>query len=56
VDKRQKTTDDALISPDNLLTNITVAGAWKTDFVPDGLGRLRIELDYGWQNEVNGNQ
>jgi RHS repeat-associated protein len=31
-----------------LLTN-WVAGAWKSEFVYDGLGRRRIELDYGWQ-------
>ncbi len=36
-------------SPENQLTNITVAGAWKSDFVFDGLGRRRVELDYGWQ-------
>src|SRR5206468_1696243 len=32
------------------LTNITFAGAWKTEFVYDGLGRRRIERDYGWQS------
>ena len=37
-------------SPENRLTNVTVAGAWKTDFVFDGLGRRRVELDYGWQS------
>ena len=35
-------------SPENQLTNITVAGQWKVDFVPDGLGRRRIERDYTW--------
>ena len=33
----------------NELTHITVAGQWKTEFVYDGLGRRRIERDYGWQ-------
>lgn len=37
-------------SPANQLTNITLAGAWRTDFIFDGLGRRRVELDYGWQN------
>ena len=37
-------------SPENQLTNITVAGAWKSDFVFDGLGRRRIERDYAWQS------
>ena len=27
-----------------------MAGAWKTDFVFDGLGRRRIERDYAWQS------
>ena len=36
-------------SAENQLTNITVAGAWKSDFVLDGLGRRRVELDYGLQ-------
>ena len=27
-----------------------MAGAWKTDFIFDGLGRRRVELDYGWQS------
>ena len=35
-------------SPENQLTNITLAGQWKTDFIYDGLGRRRIERDYGW--------
>ena len=37
-------------SPENQLTNITVAGAWKIDFVFDGLGRRRIERDYASQS------
>jgi RHS repeat-associated protein len=37
-------------SPENRLTNITVAGQWKVDFVPDGLGRRRIERDYAWSS------
>jgi RHS repeat-associated protein len=36
-------------SPENQLTNITVAGQWKVDFVHDGLGRRRIGRDYAWQ-------
>jgi RHS repeat-associated protein len=31
------------------LTNVTVAGSWKSDFVYDALGRRRIERDYAWQ-------
>jgi RHS repeat-associated protein len=37
-------------SPENQLTNITVAGQWKNDFVYDGLGRRRIERDFSWQS------
>jgi RHS repeat-associated protein len=33
---------------ENQLTNITVAGAWKSEFVYDGLNRRRIALDYTW--------
>ncbi|MGA2662960.1 MAG: RHS repeat-associated core domain-containing protein, partial [Verrucomicrobiota bacterium] len=33
---------------DRLATN-WVAGAWKSEFVYDGLGRRRIVRDYGWQ-------
>jgi RHS repeat-associated protein len=33
---------------DRLATN-WVAGAWKSEFVYDGLGRRRIARDYGWQ-------
>jgi RHS repeat-associated protein len=39
-------------SPENQLTNVTVAGAWKTDFVPDGLGRRRIQRDYVWSSGI----
>jgi len=39
-------------SPENRLTNITVAGAWKNDFVFDGLGRRRIERDYAWSSAI----
>jgi RHS repeat-associated protein len=35
-------------SENRLVTNL-VANAWKTEFVYDGLGRRRIERDYGWQ-------
>ncbi len=34
---------------ENQLTNVTVVGAWKSEFVYDGLGRRRIERDYAWQ-------
>jgi RHS repeat-associated protein len=33
---------------ENQLTNITVAGAWKSDFVFDGFGRRRIAREYTW--------
>ncbi len=32
----------------NQLTNITVAGQWKSDFAYDGLGRRRVTRDYTW--------
>ena len=42
---------------ENQLTNITVAGQWKTEFVYDGLGRRRIERDYTWSGSwVNTNE
>src|SRR5436305_1333821 len=34
---------------ENRLTTNWVASAWKSEFVYDGLGRRRIERDYGWQ-------
>jgi RHS repeat-associated protein len=34
---------------ENQLTNMTLAGVWKSDFVYDGLNRRRIERDYIWQ-------
>jgi RHS repeat-associated protein len=34
---------------ENQLTNITLDNTWKTEFVYDGLGRRRIERNYGWQ-------
>src|ERR1051325_7055200 len=33
---------------ENLLTNVYVPGAWKTEFVYDGFGRRRIAKDYAW--------
>jgi RHS repeat-associated protein len=33
---------------ENQLTNITVAGAWRTEFVYDGLHRRRIRKEYTW--------
>ena len=35
--------------PENELISVWVTNAWRTDFVYDGLGRRRIERDYGWQ-------
>ncbi len=34
----------------NQLTNVAVAGQWKSEFVFDGLGRRRITREYGWQD------
>jgi RHS repeat-associated protein len=34
---------------ENQLVTNWVAGAWKSEFVYDGLRRRRIERDYGWQ-------
>jgi RHS repeat-associated protein len=33
---------------ENQLTNVSVAGQWKSQFIHDGLGRKRIERDYTW--------
>ena len=33
---------------ENQLTNITVVGQWKTEFIYDGLRRRRVAKDYGW--------
>ncbi len=33
---------------ENQLTNITVAGSWRSQFVYDGLNRLRIRREYSW--------
>jgi RHS repeat-associated protein len=35
-------------SAENQLTNIFVAGSWRSMFVYDGLGRRRISRDYTW--------
>jgi RHS repeat-associated protein len=35
---------------ENQLTNVNVAGQWRSDFFYDGLGRRRIERDYAWQS------
>lgn len=37
---------------ENQLTNITVAGSWKSDFTYDGLNRRRIERDYSWSGST----
>ncbi len=34
---------------ENQLTNITLAGSWKSDFVYDGFNRRRIARDFVWQ-------
>ncbi len=39
-----------LYDVENQLTNVFVAGAWRSDFVYDGLGRRRITRDYAWQS------
>jgi len=33
---------------ENQLTNVTLAGNWRSDFIYDGLNRRRIERDYTW--------
>ena len=33
---------------ENRLTNVNIAGSWKTEFVYDGLNRRRITRDYTW--------
>ncbi len=35
---------------ENQLTNITLAGQWKSDFVYDGFNRRRIARDFVWQS------
>jgi len=37
---------------ENQLTNITLAGNWRSDFLYDGLNRRRIERDYEWTNSA----
>jgi len=37
---------------ENQLTNITVAGQWRSDFVYDGLNRRRIARDYSWNGSA----
>lgn len=37
-----------LYDAENQLTNISVAGRWRSDFVYDGLNRRRIARDYSW--------
>ena len=37
---------------ENQLTNVSVAGSWKSDFVYDGLGRRRIARDYSWNGSA----
>jgi RHS repeat-associated protein len=37
-----------LYDAEHRLTNVFLAQAWKSEFVYDGLGRRRIERDYGW--------
>ena len=33
---------------ENQLTNVYVAGAWKSEFRYDAFGRKRVQQDYGW--------
>jgi RHS repeat-associated protein len=51
-DSNGNLTNDGLRSltydAENELTNIMIPGAWKTEFVYDGLNRRRIERDYSW--------
>jgi RHS repeat-associated protein len=35
---------------ENQLTNVNLAGQWRSDFFYDALGRRRIERDYTWQS------
>ncbi len=37
---------------ENQLTNVFAAGAWRSDFVYDGLGRRRITRDYSWSGSA----
>ncbi len=37
---------------ENQLTNVFVAGAWRSDFLYDGLGRRRITRDYSWSGSA----
>jgi RHS repeat-associated protein len=37
---------------ENELTNIFVAGQWRSDFIYDGLGRRRIARDYSWNGSA----
>jgi RHS repeat-associated protein len=39
---------------ENRLVTNYVSGAWKSEFVYDGLGRRRIERDYGWSGSTWG--
>jgi RHS repeat-associated protein len=34
---------------ENQLTNVAIAGQWRSDFVYDGLNRRRVERDFAWQ-------
>jgi YD repeat-containing protein len=55
-DRNSSITNDGALSfgydSENQLTNITLAGGWKSDFVYDGLNRRRIERDYTWTNSA----
>ena len=37
---------------ENQLTNITLAGQWRSDFVYDGLNRRRIARDFSWSGSA----
>ena len=51
-DSNGNLTNDGTLSysydSENELTNVFVAGSWRTDFIYDGLGRRRITKDFAW--------
>jgi RHS repeat-associated protein len=55
-DQNGNLTNDGLKSfafdAENQLTNITLAGQWRSDFVYDGVNRRRITRDYAWQGSA----
>ena len=55
-DNNGNLTNDGLRSfaydAENQLTNVSVAGQWKSEFVYDGLNRRRISRDYSWNGSA----